>query len=95
MLDIKNLQVYSWYLKGARDMLLYLSNANMLNISPKRLEIGKQYSTAAESKFINYQFVKQMLTDKHFLDEVLSGVDEFKLKWGTDGKYKTVKLIPD
>lgn len=96
--ELRNINVYSWYCKGALACLRSLIQYRMIRDTAAPLEVGKNYSEAKEDDFIDATIIKQCLTDRSFLDSFLLQ-DEMTLRWGKEtrnGKeYKTLKVIPN
>lgn len=95
--ELRNINVYSWYCKGALACLRSLIQYRMLKDTATPLEVGKDYSEAKEDAFIDATIIKQCLTDRSFLDSFILQ-DDMVLRWGKEtrnGKeYKTLKVIP-
>lgn len=86
---MKNVNLYSWYNKGALDCLRALIHYDMIKDTAKPLEVGKKYSDAQQTKFINATIIKQCLTDREFLNAFLLQAD-LELEWSDDRKLKVI-----
>lgn len=85
--ELLRLKVWSWYIRGARDMILRLREHLLLDEShPECLKVTK------DDKIINKAVIDMLLQDKRNIDFFLSGAYEIRLKdHEKDKKGKLVK----
>ena len=95
--ELRNLNIYGWYVKGALACLRVLDHYGMIKATANPLEVGKKYSDAKETAFIDATIIKQCFSDRSFLDCFLKQ-DELDLRWSKENRngkeYKSLVVIP-